>query len=78
MDLAGSERIKKSGSEGLRRSEAIQINKSLTTLGRCIKALSDKSKHVPYVGQLWVAVLVFVRWIVKRPHHCTADTATPH
>ena len=42
MDLAGSERIKESGSEGLRLTEAQAINKSLSNLGNVIMALAQK------------------------------------
>lgn len=43
VDLAGSERVKDSGVEGLHLKEAININKSLTTLGRVINALATRS-----------------------------------
>ncbi len=42
MDLAGSERIKASGSEGVRLTEAQAINKSLANLGNVIMALGQK------------------------------------
>ena len=48
VDLAGSERIAKSKVEGVAKSQAIEINKSLTALGRIIKSLSSNSAHVPY------------------------------
>lgn len=48
MDLAGSERIKKTGAQGQRLNEAKLINLSLTCLGNVIHALSTKSSHVPY------------------------------
>lgn len=50
MDLAGSERLSKTGSEGLRLEEAKNINKSISALGNCISALaSGKSKsHIPF------------------------------
>lgn len=49
VDLAGSEKVGKTGAAGKRLEEAKNINKSLTTLGQVIMALTDcKSSHVPY------------------------------
>ena len=49
VDLAGSEKVGKTGAEGKRLDEAKNINKSLSTLGQVINALTDgKSSHVPY------------------------------
>ncbi|KAK9889035.1 hypothetical protein WA026_004317 [Henosepilachna vigintioctopunctata] len=48
IDLAGSENIAKSGSKDQRAREASNINQSLLTLGRVIKALVENSSHVPY------------------------------
>ncbi len=49
MDLAGSEKISKTGAEGKVLEEAKKINTSLTALGKVINALSDgKSTHIPY------------------------------
>ena len=48
MDLAGSERVKDSGSEGVRLAEAQAINKSLSNLSNVIMALAQKNSHVPY------------------------------
>jgi len=52
IDLAGSERVGRSGATGEQLTEARSINKSLTILGRVITALVDRQKkpsiHVPY------------------------------
>ncbi|KAK2572377.1 Kinesin-like protein KIF3C [Acropora cervicornis] len=48
-DLAGSERIKKTGAEGERLSELQHVNLSLLELGNTIHALSEgKRTHIPY------------------------------
>ena len=48
VDLAGSERIAKTGATGNTLKEAQNINLSLTSLGLCIKALTDGSPHIPF------------------------------
>ena len=49
VDLAGSEKIAKTNVTGQQLEEAKNINKSLTSLGLVINALTDKDKgHVPY------------------------------
>eukprot|EP01035_Chromulina_nebulosa_P026771 gene26771-35092_t len=50
IDLAGSERTKKSKTSGARLKEGIAINKSLLVLGNVMNALAenDPSKVVPY------------------------------
>ncbi|KAK2141557.1 hypothetical protein LSH36_1080g00009 [Paralvinella palmiformis] len=44
VDLAGSERADSTGATGDRLKEGANINKSLSTLGNCIKALADQSQ----------------------------------
>ena len=53
LDLAGSERAKRTGAVGTRFKEGVAINSSLLTLGNVICALSDgdarkRGGHVPY------------------------------
>ncbi|CAG9315273.1 unnamed protein product [Blepharisma stoltei] len=49
IDLAGSEKVDKTGAEGTRLEEAKKINKSLTILGQVITALSEgKRGYIPY------------------------------
>lgn len=50
IDLAGSERVAKSGAldDEDRLREATNINKSLSSLGDVIHALGAKQKHIPY------------------------------
>ncbi|CAM9840016.1 unnamed protein product, partial [Ectocarpus fasciculatus] len=48
IDLAGSERISKSGAAGQALREAQNINKSLSALGDVISARASRQGHVPY------------------------------
>eukprot|EP01064_Diplonema_japonicum_P000667 TRINITY_DN10437_c0_g1_i1.p1 TRINITY_DN10437_c0_g1~~TRINITY_DN10437_c0_g1_i1.p1 ORF type:complete len:908 (+),score=263.13 TRINITY_DN10437_c0_g1_i1:96-2819(+) len=48
IDLAGSERVSKSGATGEAYKEAVSINKSLTVLGTCVYGLVNGEKHIPY------------------------------
>ncbi|KAI8892318.1 P-loop containing nucleoside triphosphate hydrolase protein [Globomyces pollinis-pini] len=48
VDLAGSERILKSGATGKLKDEAVDINQSLSVLGRVITQLGQGSTHVSY------------------------------
>jgi kinesin family member 5 len=48
-DLAGSEKVGKTGATGETLEEAKKINQSLSALGNCINALTKSKKgHVPY------------------------------
>ena len=49
VDLAGSEKMSKTGiTGGMGLKEAQNINKSLMTLGMVINALTENAQHVPY------------------------------
>lgn len=49
MDLAGSERAKRTKAEGERLREGININRGLLALGNVISALTEEKRgHVPY------------------------------
>jgi kinesin family protein 5 len=49
VDLAGSEKVGKTGAKGTTLDEAKNINKSLSALGNVINSLTDgKSAHIPY------------------------------
>ncbi|KAL9233281.1 hypothetical protein vseg_008302 [Gypsophila vaccaria] len=52
LDLAGSEKVGRTGAEGKLLEEAKTINKSLTALGKVVNALTcsplKKSNHIPY------------------------------
>ncbi|XP_075660017.1 kinesin-like protein KIN-1 [Castanea sativa] len=51
VDLAGSEKVEKTGAEGRALEEAKMINKSLSSLGNVINALtcgSGRANHIPY------------------------------
>lgn len=49
IDLAGSERVRKTNASGERLKEAQHINRSLSALGDVVQALGAKGKtHVPF------------------------------
>ena len=48
IDLAGSERLSRSGATGDRLKETQSINKSLSALGDVILSLHNRDSHVPY------------------------------
>ena len=53
IDLAGSERIKKSKATGTGLKEAVGINSSLLVLGKVIAALVESQHHVPYLVSMF-------------------------
>lgn len=57
VDLAGCERVKKSRVVGGRLVEATKINGSLLVLGRCLTALLEERRHVPYLESKLTALL---------------------
>ncbi len=58
VDLAGSERGSDTKSHNSqRRSESADINTSLLSLKECIRALGQKSAHVPYRGSKLTLIL---------------------
>ena len=50
VDLAGSESLSRTGSEGLNQDEAKEINKSISALGRVIESLSRQSQFIDMEG----------------------------
>ncbi|KAL0477581.1 kinesin [Acrasis kona] len=48
IDLAGSERLKRTETTGDRMKESMAINKSLSALGDVISALASKKPHIPF------------------------------
>jgi kinesin family protein C2/C3 len=48
IDLAGSERLKRTETTGDRLKESLAINKSLSALGDVISALAGKKPHIPF------------------------------
>lgn len=58
VDLAGSERGSDTKSHNAqRRAESAEINTSLLSLKECIRALGQKSSHVPYRGSKLTLIL---------------------
>jgi hypothetical protein len=51
VDLAGSERVAATGARGRRLEEGASINKSLSALGNCIRALSDMQARAKKLSQ---------------------------
>lgn len=57
IDLAGSERVGKSGATGQALKEAQNINKSLSALGDVIAARGEGKKHVPFRNSMLTQLL---------------------
>lgn len=57
IDLAGSERVNKTGVSGQRMQELKKINTSLSALGDVIAALADKANFVPYNNSILTTLL---------------------
>lgn len=68
VDLAGSERANTSGNSGDRLREGSNINKSLSTLGRVISALTSKKPVVPYRDSV-------LTWLLKESLGGNSKTA---
>lgn len=58
IDLAGSERIKKSGVSGTGLTEAININKSLSCLSLVLYKLEKKQAHIPFRNSVLTKILM--------------------
>lgn len=56
-DLAGSERVQKTGAKGNTLKEAQAINQSLTALGNVISALSKNNAHIPFRDSVLTQIL---------------------
>lgn len=77
VDLAGSEKISKTGAVGQTLEEAKNINKSLTTLGKVIVALTDKkAMHIPYRESKLTRILT--ESLGGNSKTCLIVTMSPH
>eukprot|EP01083_Nonionella_stella_P279972 952270_1 len=57
VDLAGSEKVKKTEAKGALLEEAKNINQSLSTLGNVINALTKGQHHIPYRDSILTRLL---------------------
>lgn len=75
--MAGSEKISKTGAAGQTLEEAKMINKSLTTLGKVINALTDKkATHIPYRESKLTRILT--ESLGGNSKTCLIITCSPH
>lgn len=65
VDLAGSERATSTGATGARLKEGAEINRSLSTLGRVIAALADRSSGKATKGSLVPYRDSVLTWLLK-------------
>ena len=70
MDLAGSEKVEKTGAEGRLLSEAKTINKSLSALGNVINALTSGKNITILMSQYHSRLkkLLFLRYQLQHIH----------
>jgi hypothetical protein len=64
VDLAGAERLKRTGATGDRAKEGITINCGLLALGNVISALGDEARKASHVPYRRVSPLTF--WLFQR------------
>lgn len=71
IDLAGSERLEVTGTDPTRRQEAININKSLTSLRDVIESLSQGKHHIPFRNS--PLTMALKEYLMMKP-----QTSDPH
>ena len=76
MDLAGSERINKSGATGVALKEAQNINKSLSALGDVIQARATKQAHIPFRNSTLTYLLQVMYHTIASFHPVPCHTVT--
>ncbi|CCW62308.1 unnamed protein product [Phytomonas sp. EM1] len=84
VDLAGSERVNESGAQGQQFKEAVNINRSLLDLGKCISALRSgsvvpwRNSRLTYLLQNYLgakgAKMLMVVTVSNKSSHLTEST----